>query len=300
MRLRGADGWFDAGSLPSDGCCPPSLDRLEICSLKRSMVNLLPYGPLWDRGKAEVIGACDPAKAYVDPDCGVDCAPCDDSCTAPLARYASYLGVLMYDLLMDNLRITLRESSPNTAVRTVGDWLERFGWHNCFETLCRSRRMALLSPFVIGGDGCSSAYCPPATPEELARAVEQATLRSLRRLQIRPRRNLAGINWVIEPLGAVLTVNANAPCPDSYDATANTTERDCCPPPQFCMSPIGDGSLTYTVEDGSQITVQGWFLQDCNIGPKVWPGLLAAHCIALSMIPEDKCDDTIPIRWCDC
>lgn len=280
--MRGVDGNVIGSGVPQDACCAPTLEQIDPCLLSKALVGLLPSGPMWDGPKAAAIRACDARRAANDG-CGT-CEPCDESGTTTLVDFALMLGPLMADVLNDGLGISIRESSPHTAVLTIADWLDALGWTDCFRNACGSSRWGLMSPYAVGDDWCIYSFCPPDTPEPLATAVDQKIVRTLGRLAAHPRRNLAAINWVIEPLGAVLT---------------SIGTGDCCKAARFCLSPVAD-TLTFDRHDGTAETTGAWYKRSCQIDRKIWPGLLAAHCVALSLIPEKVGDATPPIEWCNC
>lgn len=294
MLKLGLDGWTEIGALPSDGCCAPSLDDVDPCILGRAMISLLPSGPLWDRAKIAGFAACAPRQdCHTVDDCGCACPPCDPNGAGAtsLVGYAKFLGVMMYDVIADALLPSIREANPNTAVTTVDDWLDQYKWQSCFETLCNTACIGIAGPYVVAEGTRRLAFCPPNVPEPLNSAYRQALVRALSRLSRNPPHNLGGINWVISTLGARLTVDTGA--------TLETGTATCCPAPRFCLSPTSD-VLPLMDRHGATTDVQSWYRESCYLETKIRPGMLAAHCIALSMMQERGCDAYPPIRWCNC
>lgn len=287
-----------------EACCPIDTCNVDPCSLMCSFIELLPNGPLWDRAKARGM------ERYAQPSwCDTHCAP-DDDCPT-LVDYAAYSGYRLASMIRGPLWSSLREASPYTAVTTIDSWLELYGWSDCWDSICRDPRLG-PSPFECGVDDpplgfCDANFSPiyvPEIPEPLNSAVRRNIAISLTRLQMQPIKNLCGINWVIEPLGARLT-------------PIIPEERDpCCRDTLFEICNISD---TIDSVPGSQCgenphPVQASFLmKEIEYNPftgrcepkigvadfiPIWPAVMAAQCIALSMLPVKSNCET-PITRCE-
>lgn len=202
--ILGLDGKALQGTIPADGCCPPSICNINPCALICAFVHALPSGPLWDRPKAEAIARYQGAT--------LPCGPrvCDPACGS-MVDHAIYTALrLYYDGLLGALAPAIREANPYTAFTTLDAWLERLGWRDCYDCACRNGAVPGLSPIEIWGpigtDGiCEGPVCCPQDySEDLRCAVKRGTVIALHRLTLMPRRTVDAINWVIAPLGAVL------------------------------------------------------------------------------------------------
>lgn len=203
QTIPGIDGKAPYGFLPPDGCCPPPLCQLDLCSLICNFVQHLPNGPMWDRPKRETV-------EWYRRQSGQDpCLPavCDERCPT-MVDHAVYWALLLGDGLMGPLATLLREANPYTAATTLDAWLERLGWRDCYDCACRDAGGAMPSPYEIWGATPEGFYGPvcakPTFPPELQLAVKRGTVVALHRLKIGPRRNIDALNFVIAPLGAML------------------------------------------------------------------------------------------------
>lgn len=288
-----ADGCVsEVGALTSEGCCPIEPCMVDACTLMCSFVSLLPNGPLWDRAKVERM------QRYANDPCGPACLPSPGEC-ASVVDYAIYSGYQLDYLIKGPLWSALREASPETAVETLDSWLQMYGWVDSWESVCRDRRLG-PSPFECGIidpplDACDANFSPiyvPEIPLQLDLAVKRGIVRALSRLQMSPIKNLCGINWVIEPLGAFLrpAEAVGECCTDVRWEICNLADTLESVPPKHCVS----GQNT------SQI--QAWFpMQSLVFNPAtgqceptgeatlhIWPGILAAQIIALSLMPTAR------------
>lgn len=301
-----ADGCIDAAlvtGLAEDCACPRPLCDLNVCSLMCNFVQLLPNGPLWDRAKGEAL------RHFQNNDCFGTYCYTDDECGS-LVDFAVYTGRRFHNLVMDSLWPALREANPLTAYETLDSWLDRLGWQDCWASACRDKRLGTTSPYETEGL-CAPLYCPPTIPDDLACAVKRGIVLSLIRLQMRPVATLCGINWVIEPLGAVLTPLIET-CENEGFTTK--TELHCCTGARFELNPIASqdiqGCTKYNCGEIAS-RIPAWFEEtdpvvcpgdptpECTIPLNerevIWPGVMAAQCIALSMLPVDDCELTVPI-----
>lgn len=272
-----ADGCMPVGVLPVSGCCPPDPCHISMCcTLMGHFVNLLPNGPLWDGPKIEAL-------QRIGED-GCDESACM-SCGS-LVAYAMYTGRQLYDLIQSALIPALRNDSPLTASEDVLDTLlAEYDWRLCYE--CRQGgdgRLGPILPIEIDNECGGMTYAPVAMPEGLECAIKRATLLALTRLDMSPIKNLCGINWVIEPLGAVLT---------PYNPS---DELACCRGQRFEICPISDYIEACSDYCVAPTQIQAWFPHPVS-EIAVWPGIYAAQCIALSMLPDIKCvEDHVIVR----
>lgn len=292
-----SDGCVEAIGVPtSEECCPPAPCQIAACTIMCNFIGLLPNGPMWDRAKAQGMDK------YSDGWCAPYCDT-GEKC-ASLVDYAAYSGYRLYNLLQGPLWSALRESSPYTASETLDSWLSRLGWENPWETVCRDARLG-LSPLDCAGDpqlgACDDNFSPvfiPTLPKPLNDAVNRAIAISLYRSQMSPIKNLCGINWVIEPLGAELRTPDVIPehtCADALqwvlcnksDMLDGAPGKECSKsrPPKV-QAYYDMPSLTFDSATGN-----------CRAtGPgvtRIWPAMLAAEYIALSMLPEKYCRNPI-------
>lgn len=351
--ILGLDGRALRGTIPADGCCPPSICNINPCGLVCAFVHALPSGPLWDRQKAEAIARYQ--GTTLPAECGA--RVCEPACGS-MVDHAIYTAIrLYYHGLVGALATALREANPYTAVDTIDAWLERLGWRDCYDCACRDGAVPGLSPIEIWGpigtEGiCEGPICcPQEYSEDLRCAVKRGTVIALHRLTLMPRRTVDAINWVIAPLGARLdpvcyrdipldpqTCNeddgttlclidapADQPCPDDVE----TDPWRCADPEDACdgsdtlggryaptlrqftfrVCPLGermtlcreincrDGSVQETIDPVTASplngpTVQAWYeptaCGDGTLPNRVWPGVLAAECIARSALPRGQ------------
>lgn len=283
----GADGFVPRN--PSSGnreCCPDPLCT-PFCDMACAFVDILPTGPMWDFQKAA-------AKASI-----VECNAVPEASCPTMANYAVYGAQVAQEAIQTILWPALRESDPTTAVTTLDDWLLRYGWQDCYRSYCRSEYMGTLSPYDRRGE-CGMSYCPTSFDYEFECALKVAILKSLSRLRRGVIKNLAGINWVIQPLGAVLRPRKpyplevrrflNGQCAEDglepcfcdvieYEI-CNTTETLPGCPVEACDDLPSDVSAVQGYECGDQPLVD------------LYPGVIAAECIVRSML-QKKCPNII-------
>lgn len=297
MVLRlGIDGYTDTTALPSDDCCVhPCMD---LCAVMCAYIDLLPNGPLWDRAKQEAMARMTEGNG-TDP-CEAACSVVPDSC-ASLVQYAMFKGQMLHDLVAAALWPALRESNPDTAVTTLDEWLARFEWEDCYRTLCRRPVEGQLSQFEIdGGEGCPPIYCEVKYPDALDCAVKRGTVRAIARANRGFIRNLAGFNFILEPLGAQVTpVYANE-CPTDYLQPAdccNVQIRlsnidgtiEACPPPDYRCQQAATERLSVALHTGCDAPA--------GLPTTIYPNLSAAECIVRSLMPRN-CPSIIISGYC--
>jgi hypothetical protein len=289
----GVDGRvFGVADEPDDQCCPPALCQITECDMACSFINLLPSGPLWDKPKAEAL-------AYYQQGgtCDLSLVPPASSCQS-LVAYAVYMGRSLVSLLEGALAPALRESSPHTAVTTLDDWLDRLGWQDCYASQCREVLLGDLTPYEVMGE-CGPIFCPPPTPDELVCAVKRGIVIALTRTNMGVIKNLDGLNWIIEPLGAVLTPLNVAECANQPAGPCDTCERT------FTLCNVGDTlpacNITETCHPVTVPPVQAYIdtnpcTSAAGLPSRIWPGVIAAECIVRSLLPKN-CPNPI-VRCC--
>lgn len=299
LTLRaGVDGQVPFALLEDDGCCVDPLCTDEGQSAC-AFVDLLPTGPMWDRQKFEVREVIKAAGGVPDG-VGEEKFPC-----VSMATFAVYVSQVRNDLVKNALGPTIREHRPHTAVTTRLDWLDRYQWVDCYRSACRPAYLANLSPYEVEGE-CGSEYCATSFPEEFEAALQHAILMSLTRLRRGIIKNLGGINWVIEPLGA--RIDPVQPYPEEVQTYLDGKAAD----PDHASGIGIDGSIpcwceyaTYEMSHTSETlpaapteasfcdrsqrgTVSALQTYTCEGRPDVqlYPGVVAAECIAWSLMPR--------------
>ncbi|XAI96641.1 hypothetical protein [Synechococcus phage Ssp-JY38] len=220
-----------------------------------------------------------------------------------MAIYAMYLGAVLYDMLLNALWPALRESDPSTAVTTLDDWLARYQWQDCHDSICRDPCLGPLTPYEVPGP-CGPVFCPPDVSDELECAVKRGIVLALRRLRMGGVPNLTWLNWVIEPLGATLSAHFETQL--IYGREVNCWEERCkgqkfelchvgdemidaCPPID-CSTPVARRIPAYVERDLCTMPA--------GAQEKIFPAVLAAECIILSVLqPSPNCEPII-IRCC--
>lgn len=291
----GVDGYRPNFKMPATDCCPDPL-CVPACDVICSFIDILPTGPMWDRAK-------DAARRYFSG--GGDYDPCNVVCPeAPcltLVNYAVYGGALLHDMVSNIIWPPIRESKPNTATTTIDDWLDRFGWSDCYRSFCSSSYALALSPYTTLGT-CGPEYHPTNYPDDFECALKHAILLSLRRAQRGVIKNLDGINWVIAPLGAIM--RPRMPWPDGVAAMlAGTCETpdgaECwCDEAEFELCNDGetlpscpDLRIPCGQERGVVSAVQEYRKTDGTL-LAIYPAVIAAECIVRSILTR-KCPNII-------
>ncbi len=279
------DGMSPKGSFPETGCCPPDLCSISQCAMSCSFIQLLPSGPLWDRAKAEGILR----KGWCDDD------HCSPTCLT-LVNHAIYSSKRLYSYIFDILWPSIREANPYTAYDTMDDWLDKMGWLDCYNSFCRSKALGEQTPYEIFTE-CGPTFCPPIIPEELQRIYKRGVIMALTRLRRGIAMNIASINFVLEGLYSELVLDPE------YNPDNPNTE------PCLVLRPTADFGNRIIPEPcpltEKDIRLQQQLIQlyltpghGVCVGspPKVYPMLLAAHCIVRSLLPacDNICVKRIP------
>jgi hypothetical protein len=137
---------------------------------------------------------------------------------------------------------------------------------------------------------CGPVYCSPTTPTALSDADKHAIISALSRAQMGIVRNLAGINFVIEPLGAKLSVDTACTPGVVYDGGCKY---------RFNIQPISQtmgvwrrkACPTDDDEAAASAVMIDAFFYDTNcatdgVQRKLYPAVLAAECIVRSLLPD--------------
>lgn len=285
MTTLSADGRVEVGVLHSE-CCVPSLCSIDLCcTLIPSFIGLLPSGPLWDEDKVRTL------EKYRQ-ECGQVYCVEDSTCTN-MVDYTVYTAKKFYDFIKNGLWPMIRESNPATAYTTLDMWLERYGWQDCFGTACRSPALGELTPYEVPGE-CGPVFCAPEAPEELATLVKRGVVLALKRASMGVIKNLDGINFIIEPLGAMLV-------PYIDDCTVDPDDGTTACPIVFDLKsiiptqkrwveiacPVTDEQLEQADEDVSLF----YGVDPCKnpgLPVEIWPTILAAECIVRSLLPQNS------------
>lgn len=317
----GADGCVPAVQIDDPGCCPPPLCGNDLCCTFVTFFQLLPSGPMWDYWKDAAISyfqvSEDPAACPLiqDPQC------------PSLVLHSIYTVLKLKGLVHNALWPAFRESNPYTAVTTLDYQLERLQWEDCYNQHCRSVLLGNLTPLEVMGE-CGPVFCPPDYPDDLENAVKRGVAIALTRANMGVIKNICGLNWIIEPLGAEirpvypepcvdppdpvpLYPEQDVPCDDTSVEDADRIKRciDCedetCGEAVFmiCNSRdwiegVGSGDVCDTLTPRPQIPAYwDWGCdKPAGLPERVWPGVLAAECIIRSMMPP-TCSNNI-IRCC--
>lgn len=280
-----ADGCTTVATPEQTGCCPPPLCGHDLCGMFCAFINILPSGPMWDYCKQKATQYF--TSNEFDPD---TCVPTVDPEFPSLVQHAIYTVLKLRDVVHNALYPALRESDPTTAETTVDSWLSRLQWEDCYNQHCRSVIGVELSPYEIMSE-CGPVFCDPEFPPELACAIKRGTLLALTRAQMGVIKNICGINWIIEPLGAKIQPH------NLEDAIYDPPSGSLCPDKvEFEIVPLGDfipGCIDTTVCSDHPVRPmiqayqeRNWCDTPAGLPSTVWPGVLVAECIVRSLMPS--------------
>lgn len=239
---------------------------------------------MWDFWKQK---STDYFQMSADPD---TCDPVVDPECPSLVQHAIYSVYKLRDIVHNGLYPAYRESDPTTAVSTLDYWLERMRWQDCYYQGCRSLALGEMTPYEVMTI-CGPVFCPVEFPDELSCAVKRGILIALTRVNMGVIKNIVGINWVIEPLGAqfvpIETEQTPNPNPSACDSM-------CLDDLRYEIRPIsgelpGCEDRTVCNARGTGSTVVAFYGSSCwpaGMPNCIWPGLLAAECIVRSLMPS--------------
>jgi hypothetical protein len=307
----GADGCVPFNYIDDPACCPPPLCGNDLCCTFVAFFNLLPSGPLWDYWKQAAISY------FQYSDDPSQCPLLQDPRCPSLVLHAIYTVLKLKFVVHDALWPAFRETNPYTAVTTLDDHLARLHWEDCYAQHCRTVLLGEITPLEIWTE-CGPLFCPPNYPPELEAALKKNIAIALNRANMGVIKNLCGLNWVIETLGAELRPvypEELPPCvyPDQSPPCVEVEDPPCelCDPDDFCkgmafeicysrdwIEGVGSGDVCETHLPPPRIPAY-WDSCDKPAGlpDRVWPGVLAAECIIRSMLPT-KCPLTPITRCC--
>lgn len=274
MIVDGIDGKVDGWSPDWASCCPPDVCSFPPEAFACNFINLLPSGPLWDEAKQRGLGC----RSWCD-------TGCDDDLCGSMVSYAAFTGRRLHAMITENLWPSIRESSPYTAYDTLDEWLDRFNWRDCYMGTCRLATLGEQTPYEVLGE-CGLSYCPPTFSDDLARLYKRGVAVAMHRMRMRPPRNLAAINFVLEYLHTELV-------PDPKYNPYNPDTRLC-----LVLRPTSDNAPALIPEpcprsDAASNKSVPLYLTPGNgvcVGApsRVYPLTLAAHCIVMALMPS--CD----------
>ena len=281
-----ADGCVPFAEPDETGCCPPPLCGNDLCCTFVAFMNLLPSGPLWDYWKAAAISY------FETNDDPAQCPLLQDPRCPSLVLHAIYTVLKLKALVHDALWPAFRESNPYTAITTLDHHLARLQWEDCYAQHCRSVLLGEMTPFEIWTE-CGPLFCPPDYPPELENALKRNIAIALTRANMGVIKNLCGINWIIEPLGASIRPvypPTEAPAPPitvPCDPNVCTDQAFVISYTQDWMYGVPSADLCETQMPLPKVPASWDRTCDKPAGlpDKVWPGVLAAECIIRSMMP---------------
>lgn len=276
LRL-GADGDAPAGPMPSDGCCV-HMERRSACDLACSFVELLPSGPMWDRPKYEALRLLR-EQTVCDPPCRPDRA------CITMVDYAIYVAHVLADMLDRFVWLPELERRPETAMHSLDDWLDLYGWRDCHDRQCGAVD-GLPEEWTEPDDCGDRSFCAPVLSDAQETALKRAIAVALMRASRGGIRNLGNLNWVIRPLGA--RIEPVQPWPQPVQDWLGNPVGD---PPCFCdvarLRIVPEVGFIPVVppEAGNVATVPASANVLCNGNDvSVYPGLAAAFCIVTPLL----------------
>jgi hypothetical protein len=276
-----ADGCADVVAPEQTNCCAPPLCGNDLCCTFVAFMRMLPSGPLWDFWKAAAISYFE---SNEDP---AECPLLKDPRCPSLVLHAIYAVLRLRYYVHNALWPALRESNPYTAITTLDNYLSRLQWEDCYAQHCRQVLLGDITPYEVWSE-CGPVFCPPDFPPELECAVKRNVAIALTRANMGVIKNLCGLNWIIEPLGAEIKPvqpqhpNQNKEC----DNCSPNVAFEICNTSDY-LDGCGSGDVCETLKDPPKI--QAYWDRGCDapsgLPTRIWPGVLAAECIVRSMMP---------------
>jgi hypothetical protein len=290
-----ADGCQDVAVYDETGCCPPPLCGNDLCCTFVAFFNLLPSGPAWDYWKSAAISY------FQHSDDPAECPLVKDPACPSLILHSIYTVLKLKKVVHDALWPAFRESNPNTAIITLDTHLARLQWEDCHHQHCRSVLLGDITPYEIWTE-CGPMYCDTKLPDDLECALKRNVAIALTRANMGVIKNLCGINWVIEPLGAAV----HPKMPPATPSVTEPCDPDLCTGMEFIICHTQDwmyGCGTGDVCDANnpRPKISAKFDRGCDrpagLPAVIWPGVLAAECIVRSLMPSN-CPSNIE-RCCE-
>jgi hypothetical protein len=284
--MLSADGCVDTFTVDDLSCCPPPLCGNDLCCTFVAFFNLLPSGPMWDYWKKSAI---DYFQHHDDP---AQCPLITNPQCPSLILHAIYTVLKLRGMVHGALWVAYRESNPYTAVTTLDNHLARLKWEDCYAQHCRSVLLGEMTPLEVWTE-CGPLFCPPNYPSDLENALKRAIVISLTRANMGIIKNLCGINWIVDPLGAeIVPIIPEGPDNSLPDTGYPECDPSVCTGQSFLVRHTRDwleGVGTGDVCDTTRQQVPAYWDQPCDkpagLPDRVWPGVLAAECIIRSMMP---------------
>jgi hypothetical protein len=269
-------------------CCPPPLCGNDLCCTFVAFMQLLPSGPLWDYWKEAAISYFQHSD---DPSL---CPLLTDPACPSLVLHSIYTVLKLKAVVHDALWPAFRESNPVTAITTLDDHLLRLKWEDCYAQHCRSVLLGEITPYEIMTE-CGPLFVPVTFPANLECALKRNVAIALTRVNMGVIKNVCGINWVVEPLGAeIKPIMPQLPNPDppreAYCASLcpEGVAFEICPTRDW-IEGCPSGDVCDTLRPPPQ--VPAYYDRDClsslpaGTAERIWPAILAAECIVRSMMP---------------
>lgn len=227
------DGPQPFGVIQDDGCCPPTLCNIDDCSFICAFLQYLPKGPIWDYWRhsryndlVSSNGSCVVSSCY------------DNPCLT-IVDHAIYTAKKLLFVLKNPLQTAIWEANPLTAFKTRQHWLDKYGWEDCFDGPGAFKALGFPTPYqavcnaLLPNAPCAadsifnqmspsingnqnpmidiSALVKAACPPDLLLAVQYGILKALKRMEIGVIPTLDVINFILEPLGAHITISTHDP-----------------------------------------------------------------------------------------
>ena len=285
VTILGADGCVPFRVPEYEGCCPPPLCGNDLCCTFVAFFNLLPSGPMWDYWKAAAISY------FERNDDPAECPIVKDPSCPSLILHAIYTVLRLRHVVHNALWPAFRESNPTTAVTTLDAHLARLHWEDCYRQHCRSVLLGELTPYEIWTE-CGPVFCEVDFPPELEAAVKKGIVTALSRANMGIIKNLCGLNWIIEPLGAKIVPIYPPPAPDQ--SLPDPCDVYNCSDVAFqiihsqdWLEGVGSGDICEVNQPPDKVSAVWDRACDKPAGlpDQIWPGVLAAECIIRSMLP---------------
>lgn len=297
---NGVDGPAPVGGAPSNDCCT-ILRTQTACELACSIIDLLPSGPMWDRHKQQALDYLQDKKSVCEPVCRPE-----RQCIT-MVDYAIYLAHVLADMLNRFVWSVEAERRPETSVSSIDDWLDILGWTDCQGNDCNGPYG--LPEEWVETDSCGNRVaCRPSLSDAQSAALAKAIAVSLLRASRGGIRNLANLNWVIEPLGVSMQPQMPWP-PGVAEWLSDPAWRECCCLPNNeirrpCFCDVARFTITVNEvsvpvlppEAGPHDRERVSRTVVCNsTETDVYPNAMAALCIVRALMRK-QCPETVTVE----